>query len=124
MIAMCCTCGHRSCARTIRRGDRGHALPLCGLPSRHTVLSLAPGWAVLASVCPQPPPASLDGLCPPLSSLPLSLNDVLPVGEWKVVTILCCALVAPAVQGEQRCLETWQRRLHTLQELAHHEAQE
>src|SRR5262249_5223936 len=41
---------------------------------------------------------------------------------WKVVTILCCALVAPAVQGAQRCLETWQRRLHTLYELAHHVA--
>src|SRR5262249_2386637 len=47
----------------------------------------------------------------------------LPAGEWKVVTVLCCALVAPAVQGEQRCLETWQRRLHTLHELACHEAQ-
>jgi hypothetical protein len=43
MIAMC---SHRSCARTIRRRDRGHALPLCGLPPRHTVLSLAPGWPV------------------------------------------------------------------------------
>ena len=51
------------------------------------------------------------------------MDDALPVGEWKVVTILCCALVAPTVQGEQRCLETWQRWLHTLHELACHEAQ-
>ena len=27
------------------------------------------------------------------------------------------------MQGEHRCLETWQRRLHTLHELAHPEAQ-
>src|SRR5437870_7046707 len=40
-------------------------------------------------------PAALDGLCPPLSSLPLSRYDVLPVGAGKVVAILCCALVAP-----------------------------
>src|SRR5712692_2972284 len=51
------------------------------------------------------------------------MDDERPVGEWKVVTILCCALVTPAVRGEQRCLETWQRRLHRLHELARHEAQ-
>src|SRR5262249_7164394 len=49
-------------------------------------------------------PASLDGLCLPPSSLPLSRHDMLPIDEWKVVTILCCALVTPAVQGEPRCL--------------------
>src|SRR5262245_60341627 len=68
-------------------------------------------------------PASRDGFCPPQSSLSLSSHDVLPIDEWKVVTILCCALVTPAVQGEPRCLETWQRRLHKLHELARQEAQ-
>ena len=52
-----------------------------------------------------------------------SVDDALPVGEWKVVTILCCALVTPGMQDERRCLETWQHRLHTLHELAHPEAQ-
>src|SRR5262245_51161555 len=41
-----CVDGHRSRARTIRRRDRGYALPFCGLPPRHTVLSLTPGWPV------------------------------------------------------------------------------
>jgi class 3 adenylate cyclase/predicted ATPase len=52
------------------------------------------------------------------------MDAALPVGEWKVVTILCCTLVAPAVPGEPRCLETWQRWLHTLHELACHEARQ
>ncbi|HEY5864913.1 MAG TPA: AAA family ATPase [Candidatus Tectomicrobia bacterium] len=59
----------------------------------------------------------------PQATPPLSVDDAFPVGEWKVVTILYCALVTPARQGEQRCLETWQRRLHMLHELAHTEAQ-
>ena len=76
-----------------------------------------------ADVASHDPPVALEAVCPPQYPVPLSLDDALPVGEWKVVTILCCALVAPAMQGEQRCLETWQRRLHTLHELARHEAQ-
>jgi DNA-binding winged helix-turn-helix (wHTH) protein/predicted ATPase len=68
-------------------------------------------------------PISLDAVYHPHYSVALSVDDALPVGEWKVVTILCCALVTPAMQGEHRCLETWQRRLHTLHELAHPEAQ-
>src|SRR5262249_31417109 len=60
---------------------------------------------------------------PLLYPFSLSVSDMLPIDEWKVVTILCCALVAPALQGVQRCLETWQRWLHTLYELAHHVAQ-
>src|SRR5262249_30510781 len=70
-----------------------------------------------ADVPPQAPPVALEAGCPPQSNVPLSGDDALPIGEWKVVTILCCALVAPAMQGEPRCLETWQRRWQTLQEL-------
>src|SRR5262249_789848 len=53
MIATYCTCSHRRCARTIRRGDRGHALPLSGLPPRHSVFSLALGLPVdsIATEC-------------------------------------------------------------------------
>src|SRR4029434_3341184 len=65
----------------------------------------------------------LEAGSPSLYPLSMSVSDTLPIDEWKVVTILSCALVAPAVQGAQRCLETWQRRLHTLYELAHHVAQ-
>ena len=68
-------------------------------------------------------PVALEAAGPPPLPVPLSIDDALPVGEWKVVTILWCVLVAPAVQGEQRCLETWHRRLHTLHELACQEAQ-
>jgi DNA-binding winged helix-turn-helix (wHTH) protein/predicted ATPase len=66
---------------------------------------------------------SLEAVSQPQSTVPLSVDDALLGGEWKVVTILCCALVTPAMQGEHRCLESWQRRLHTLHELAHSEAQ-
>jgi class 3 adenylate cyclase/tetratricopeptide (TPR) repeat protein len=66
---------------------------------------------------------SLDAVYQPQYTVPPSVEDALPVYEWKVVTVLCCALVTPAMQGEHRCLETWQRRLHTLHELVHSEAQ-
>jgi len=79
-------------------------------------VALLPARAAVA--CPDLPVA-LDALCPQQSTVPLSVDDRFSVGEWKVVTILCCALVAPAY----RCLEAWQRRLHTLQELARQEAQ-
>jgi len=52
------------------------------------------------------------------------MDDACPVDEWKVVTVLCCALVASALQGERRCLETWQRQLQALHELARQAAQE
>ncbi len=84
-------------------------------------IAILPARAAVAGYAPS---VSLDALCLPQSSIPLSSTDMLPVGEWKVVTILCCALVAPAVQGEQRCLATWQHWLHTLHELARHKAQE
>ena len=76
-----------------------------------------------ANVPGHDPPLARDALYQPQYLSPLSVDDAHPVGEWKVVTVLCCAVVTPAVQGEQRCLETWQRRLHTLHELAHPEAQ-
>jgi predicted ATPase/DNA-binding winged helix-turn-helix (wHTH) protein/class 3 adenylate cyclase len=91
-----------------------------GAPEVSAAVSLLP---VPAAVASHEAPVALEAACSPQSPVPLSIDDVLPVGEWKVVTILCCTLVAPAVQGEQRCLETWQRRLHTLHELACHEAQ-
>ena len=91
-----------------------------GAPEVSAAVSLLPVRATAAS---HDAPVALEAECPPQSPVPLSMDDALPVGEWKVVTILCCALVAPAVHGEQRCLETWQRRLHTLHELACHEAQ-
>jgi class 3 adenylate cyclase len=76
-----------------------------------------------AEVAGSDPPLALEAGSPSLYPVSLSVPDTLPIDEWKVVTILCGALVAPAVQGAQRCLETWQRRLHTLYELAHHIAQ-
>ena len=42
---------------------------------------------------------SLDTGYQPQSTLPLSVDDAFPVGEWKVVTILYCALVTPASAG-------------------------
>src|SRR6266436_4931649 len=69
---------------------------------------------------PRPPPWTSSARRPPASP---SLHEALPVDEWKVVTILWCALVVPAVPGAQRCLQTWQCQLHTLQELVRHEAQ-
>src|SRR5262249_2050868 len=60
----CCTCGYGSWARTIRRRDRGHALPLCGLPPRHTVLSLAPGWPVDSITTKSVPSAYLSSDAP------------------------------------------------------------
>src|SRR5262249_2589556 len=68
-------------------------------------------------------PVSLDAPCLPPSSVPLVHHDPLPLGEWKVVTILCCALVAPAIQGQHRCLETWHRQLQTLHEVTGQAAQ-
>ena len=54
------------------------------------------------------------------------IEDNAQVGAGAVVppgkVVSAGTLVTPAVQGEQRCLETWQRRLQTLYELAHHEA--
>jgi len=94
--------------------------PEGGAPEEAAAVSLMP---VRAAVASHDAPVPQEAECPPQSPVPLSLDDVLPVGEWKVVTILCCALVAPAVQSEQRCLEIWQRRLHTLHELACQEAQ-
>src|SRR4030095_8101810 len=79
--------------------------------------------AARADVARHDLPLSLDAVYQPQYSVALSVDDALPVGEWKVVTILCCALVTPAMQDEHRCLETWQRRLHTLHELAHPEVQ-
>jgi len=83
-------------------------------------VSILPVWA---DVSYHDPPVSPDVVYQPQYTAPLSMDDALPVDEWKVVTVLCCALVSPAVQGEQRDLETWQRQLHTLHELAHSEAQ-
>jgi len=82
------------------------------------------GRAARAARAGQAPPGSLDASCLLPARSSLVLHDTLPLGEWKVVTILCCALVPPAIQGKPRCLETWQRQLQTLHELAHHEAQE
>src|SRR5262249_46286859 len=76
------------------------------------------GRAARAARASQAPPGSLAVSCLPPARHPLVPHAPLPLGEWKVVTILCCALVPPAVQGAQRCLETWQRQLQTLYELA------
>src|SRR5262245_46563499 len=54
------------------------------------------------------PPVFLDALYQPQYTVPLSVDDTLLIGEWKVVTILCCALVSPARPGEHRYLERWQ----------------
>ena len=94
--------------------------PEGGAPTATEAISVLPRPAAAAS---QAPPASLDVLGPPSSSVPPALPEVLPVDEWKVVTILWCALVVPTVPGAQRCLQTWQRRLQTLHELVRHEAQ-
>src|SRR5215813_7951451 len=69
----CCTCGYRSCARTIRRRDRGYALPLCGLPPRHTVLSLAPGWPVDSITAQSVPSAYLKRHRDTIHRTPLSV---------------------------------------------------
>ena len=114
-------------------------------PKASETVALLPAYA---DVSLHDPPVALDAVCQPPYTVPRvmrfspgspadrphppsqgegwggSVDDALPVGEWKVVTILCCALVTPAMQGEHRCLETWQRRLHTLHELAHPEAQQ
>jgi predicted ATPase/class 3 adenylate cyclase len=94
--------------------------PNGGAPEVSAAVSLLPECAAVAS---HEAPVALEAACPPQSPAPLPIDDALPVGEWKVVTILCCVLAAPAVHGEQRCLETWQRRLHTLHELACYEAE-
>src|SRR5262245_33903743 len=83
-----------------------------------TVATLSP-----ADVALDDPPVFFDTLYQPQYTIPLSVDDTLLIGEWKVVTILCCALVFPARPGEHRYLERWQHWLHTLPELAHPEAQ-
>jgi predicted ATPase/DNA-binding winged helix-turn-helix (wHTH) protein/class 3 adenylate cyclase len=77
-----------------------------------------------AGVSYHDPPVSLQAISQSPDTVPLSGDEAFPVGEWKVVTVLCCTLVIPVAQGEQRCLETWQRRWHTLYELVHSEAQQ
>ena len=67
-----------------------------------------------ADVSYHDPPVPLQAISQSPYTVPLSGDEAFPVGEWKVVTVLCCALVSPAAQGEQRCLDTWQRRWHTL----------
>src|SRR5262249_46875107 len=61
-----CTCGRQRCVHTRRRGDQGYALPLCGLPPRHPVFSLAPGWPVdpIATQSVPSAPLSADALRP------------------------------------------------------------
>jgi DNA-binding winged helix-turn-helix (wHTH) protein/class 3 adenylate cyclase/tetratricopeptide (TPR) repeat protein len=76
-----------------------------------------------AHVCYHNLPITLEAVCRPPSPRPLFEDDAHSVGEWKVVTIMCCAFIAPVGQGEPQCLETWTRRQHTLHELAHPEAQ-
>src|SRR5262245_53946683 len=133
-----------NCLKAIRQaiGDNGQAQRL--IETRYgqgyrfvAAVTMAPDAGVRqtseAVACLQVPAAvavagadALVGLetgLPSLYPISLSVSDMLPIDEWKVVTILCCALVAPAMQGAQRCLETWQRWLHTLYELAHHVAQ-
>ena len=78
---------------------------------------------VRTNVSHHDPPVFPDAVHQPQYTSPLSVDEALSVDEWKVVTILCCALVAPAIQGAPRCLESWQRRFHTLYELAHPAAQ-
>jgi len=92
-------------------GAHGASEAVASLPARVAVACHAP-------------PVVLDTLSSPQSTVLLSMDDACPVDEWKVVTILCCALVAPAIQGERRCLETWQRQLQALHELARQAAQE
>src|SRR5215468_1350122 len=77
-----------------------------------------------ADVSSHAPPVSLQAVSQSSYIVPLPGDEALPVGEWKVVTVLCCTFVIPAAQGEQRCLDTWQRRWHTLYELVHSEAQQ
>src|SRR5262249_32543121 len=50
-------------------------------PAATEAVAALPGHAAVAS---QAPPAALDVLCPPSSSVPLALREVLPVEEWKV----------------------------------------
>lgn len=69
------------------------------------------------------PPMALAALHQPQPSVLLSVDETQAVSEWKVVTVLCCALASPGVPSTPRYLETWQRWLHTLHELAHAEAQ-
>jgi len=76
-----------------------------------------------AAVASRAAPVPLAPAGPPPDPVPLSGADAFPSCEWKVVTVLGCALVSPAGPGAPRCLETWQRRLQTLQALAHQEAQ-
>lgn len=76
-----------------------------------------------ASVASEDVPVASDCVGQPQDTVPRSMDDRFPAGEWKVVTVLCCALVASRVQGKQRCLETLHSRLRALHELAHQEAQ-
>src|SRR5436190_1796756 len=90
--------GYRFVAAVTMSSDGGVSPNAGGHEATETVAVLP----TRAALTRHAPPASLDALCPLPSSVPTSSHDVLPVGEWKVVTILCCALVPPAVQGAPR----------------------
>src|SRR2546426_185844 len=132
-----------TCLRALRQaiGDTGQAQRLIKTHYGHgyrfvAAVTMAPddgapaapeavaGLSARAALAGQAPPASLDASCLLQSCVPLVNHDPLPLDEWKVVTVLGCALVPPARQGTHRCLETWHRRLQTLHELTGHAAQE
>src|SRR5499427_8863037 len=54
-------------------------------PEVSAAVSLLPARAAVAY---HDPPVVLEARCPPQSPVPLSMDDALPVGEWKVVTLL------------------------------------
>src|SRR5438128_10689702 len=114
-----------NCLRALRQaiGDTGQAQRLIETHYGHgyrfvAAVTIAPddgapaateavaGLSAHAALAGQAPPASLDASFLLQSGIPLLNHDPLPVGEWKVVTILCCALVAPARQGKPGYLET------------------
>src|SRR5262249_54649872 len=132
-----------NCLRAIRQaiGDTGQAQRLIKTHNGHgyrfvAAVTMAPddgapeapeavaGLATRAARAGQALPGSLRASCLPPARGPLVPHDTLPLGEWKVVTLLCCALVPPALPGKPRCLETWQRQLQTLHELTGQAAQE
>src|SRR5215471_750221 len=113
-----------NCLRTLRQaiGDTGQAQRLIKTHYGHgyrfvAAVTMAPddgapaapeasaGRAARAALAGQAPPVSLDVPFLSPSRVPLVPPDPLPLGEWKVVTILCCALVPPARPGKPRCLE-------------------
>jgi len=132
-----------NCLKTIRKaiGDTGQTQRLIETRYGHgyrfvAAVTLSPDDGapeVSASVALLPACAEAAGHNPPMardvvsqrqSAVPPSLDDAHPVDEWKVVTILCCALVVPAVQEEPQYLETWQCRWQTLQALVREQAQQ